>query len=167
MTHGLERAARETSTASGGGAAYGPLSTLAAFLGNGTPQVDNTIRHAVREWIHSDDDDARLILRRLRLPTSKAKCVDALRNYWLNVAGYALTQEARIRPRVLSEACKLFAAHQWPAWHHLAAPPPHAQPVEAMLWHAFKLGRKTRLHIEHTPADWSIPAFRKILKETI
>jgi hypothetical protein len=119
-------------------------------------------------WLfESAANDPAALLHRLRLPGTRRAVLNSLRDRQLVAAATLLEPEAGCYGQAiaLQSACREFAAHLWPAWQRLKAPPAHAKPVAEVLFWAFKFGAEnTRNSRPHTPADWSLSAFRKLLE---
>lgn len=126
------------------------------------------LENAFGWWIfESAANDPAALLHRLHLPGTRRGVLNALRDRQLIAAAYLLAPDAGCYGQAvaLQSACREFAAHLWPAWQRLKAPPEHAKPVAEVLYWAFRFSlENTRDGRPHLPSDWSLSSCRKLLE---
>jgi hypothetical protein len=122
---------------------------------------------AVLWWLtESAADDPRAILRRLGLPGTRRRALNNLRDRQLIAAAHLIAPDTGTHAQAvaLREACRAYGGHKWPCWRNLNEPPAHATPAAQVLFWAFRYDAgNAREGQPHTPADWSLSAFRKLL----
>lgn len=89
------------------------------------------LAHTLKQWFATGGDGNDL-LRRLRIPTTKAKRQKAARDFWLAAAADQLDRG----PAQLAAAADRFERRLWPLWCGLAVPPSHADAVDGCLFFA-------------------------------
>ena len=120
-------------------------------------------------WLEDGPDAPGGILARLHLPGTRRRVLNHLRDRQLVAAAVLLQPHGGDYARAvgLRAACQAFSLYQWPAWRKLPAPPEGAKPVAEVLFWAFRYNDgNTRENRPHTPADWSLSAFRKLTQNT-
>lgn len=149
--------------------ARGPT-LLAAYLA-GDPAANEAVREAMADWLTGESDSPASLLARLGLPGTRRSNALALRDAALVAAAVvadravpASRRSTYARAKRLQTACRLFAAHPWPAWQRLPAAPAHANALESVLFTAFK--RHAAAYRDgSTPGEWSLSQFRALVQD--
>ena len=130
------------------------------------PFTHNDLMAAVVWWISEGENNPKGILARLHLPGTRRRVLNHLRDLQLIAAAELIHPGGAhyAKAVALRHACHHFGRRQWPSWWLLPAPPEQATKLEQVLFWAFKFDDgNIRENRPHTPADWSLSAFRKLL----
>jgi hypothetical protein len=117
-------------------------------------------------WLRDGGSDARGILNRLHLPGTRRRVLNVLRDRQLVEAARLILPDGNryAQAVALRQACQAFEGHLWHAWKYLPCPPVYADVAQQALFWAFRFDESSiRENRPHTPADWSLSAFRKLL----
>lgn len=108
--------------------------------------LSQTPRTPAEEWLQDGfarwlkDGDRLPPHRCLGLPATPTALRRLMRNRKLRQAAKHLDGEEWARAGALLEQVRLFDLRRWPVWHRLEVAPPHATPIQAALFDAFKTG---------------------------
>lgn len=110
------------------------------LMGDQSREVLQAIRADGLRWLEQQVDRPLPLERMLGIGRPRSVRAE-LRHIHLRAAANLLDAPTRWkRCCALAEACRTFEARRWPIWRHLSAPPAHASPVDAELWHARQFG---------------------------
>lgn len=129
------------------------------------PFTADELLEAFAWWLEHGGDPG-LVLARLHLPRTYRRVLNHLRDRQLVAAAQMVAPHGASYAQAvaLRHACREFGGSLWPAWQRLPAPPEYAKPAAQILFWAFRFDQgNTRDNRPHTPADWSLSAFRKLL----
>lgn len=76
--------------------------------------------------------------RALGLPATKVRLNQAVRNAYLVLAANEITDQPgrKTRAALVADEIERFLGWQWPAWQYLKEAPPHAAPIDRILFQA-------------------------------
>lgn len=101
--------------------------------------ADEWLQAGLRKW--ATDGDTLALHTCLRLPASPSALRRIQRNRLLRQAAELIEADTTWkRAGKLLEQVRLFDLRKWPAWHRLDAAPPHATPLQRVLFDLMKMG---------------------------